>query len=161
MHLDITMSSKILKKIISYFSYIILGCAISVLAFFVYTLVLRTAFKATALEINDAILTCDDIAISCGDDNPVFVNIATVDYYDKFLFDRYTVVFAAKDIPVSANSIIIYVGEDELSFTSLSDSSEIAIKWKTTKTEKNYIVRSQISYLQLKAYYSNLKRTVN
>ena len=152
------MKHKNLMRIEKSLVSLIVGCAFSLFVFFIYILVLRSDYKSTALEINSAILMANDITISCGDDVPVSANISMIDYYDKFLLDRYTVVFGLKNIPVSADSIIICIGESKLSFTSLNDSTEIAIKWKTSNTEKNYIVRSQMSYFQLKAYYNNLQR---
>ena len=41
--------------------------ALAVAAFLIYTLVLRSSFKADALEINEAFRTHDTVTVSCGD----------------------------------------------------------------------------------------------
>ena len=133
------------------------GIALSMIVFFTYILLLRTNYKNTALEINDAILTNRNVTISCGDDTcPASHEV--VEYYNKFLLFRNTVVFSKKTVPVTSESIVLGIGDNELSFTGLEDGSAIAIKWKTAEDDKNYIVRSQMTFMQLKAYYNNYKR---
>ena len=60
---------------------IVLGITLSVLIFFTYTLVLRTDYKSTALEINDAILSGCNMTISRGEDTFPATQ-ETADYYN-------------------------------------------------------------------------------
>ena len=132
---------------------IVLGITLSVLIFFTYTLVLRTYYKSTALEINDAILSGCNMTISRGEDTFPATQ-ETADYYNRFLLLQ-TDAFSRRSVPVTDKSIILRIGDNELSFTGLEDNSAIAVKWKTAADDKNYIVRSQITFLQLNAYFSN------
>lgn len=132
---------------------IVLGITLSVLIFFTYTLVLRTDYKSTALEINDAILSGCNMTISRGEDTFPATQ-ETADYYNRFLLLQ-TDAFSRRSVPVTDKSIILRIGDNELSFTGLEDNSAIAVKWKTAADDKNYIVRSQITFLQLNAYFSN------
>ena len=132
---------------------IVLGITLSVLIFFTYTLVLRTDYKSTALEINDAILSGCNMTISRGEDTFPATQ-ETADYYNRFLLLQ-TDAFSRRSVPVTDKSIILRIGDNELSFTGLEDNSAIAVKWKTAPDDKNYIVRSQITFLQLNAYFSN------
>ena len=132
---------------------IVLGITLSVLIFFTYTLVLRTDYKSTALEINDAILSGCNMTISRGEDTFPATQ-ETADYYNRFLLLQ-TDAFSRRSVPVTDKSIILRIGDNELSFTGLEDNSAIAVKWKTAADDKNYIVRSQITFLQLSAYFSN------
>ena len=132
---------------------IVLGITLSVLIFFTYTLVLRTYYKSTALEINDAILSGCNMTISRGEDTFPATQ-ETADYYNRFLLLQ-TDAFSRRSVPVTDKSIILRIGDNELSFTGLEDNSAIAVKWKTAADDKNYIVRSQITFLQLSAYFSN------
>ena len=132
---------------------IVIGITLSVLIFFTYTLVLRTDYKSTALEINDAILSGCSMTISRGEDTFPATQ-ETADYYNRFLLLQ-TDAFSRRSVPVTDKSIILRIGDNELSFTGLEDNSAIAVKWKTAADDKNYIVRSQITFLQLSAYFSN------
>ena len=132
---------------------IVLGITLSVLIFFTYTVVLRTDYKSTALEINDAILSGCNMTISRGEDTFPATQ-ETADYYNRFLLLQ-TDAFSRRSVPVTDKSIILRIGDNELSFTGLEDNSAIAVKWKTAADDKNYIVRSQITFLQLSAYFSN------
>ena len=132
---------------------IVLGITLSVLIFFTYTLVLRTDYKSTALEINDAILSGCNMTISRGEDTFPATQ-ETADYYNRFVLLQ-TDAFSRRSVPVTDKSIILRIGDNELSFTGLEDNSAIAVKWKTAADDKNYIVRSQITFLQLNAYFSN------
>ena len=133
------------------------GLAAAVIVFFVYTLRLRTIYRETAIEVNDAILAANDITLSCGSDT-FEIAPAAVDYYNRFLLHGKTVVYSRKEVPETAQTIIVNISGSTLSFTGIDDGSAIAVKWKTPQDEKHFIVRSQITYMQLKAYFDNYKR---
>ena len=129
----------------------------SVIIFFIYILVLRTGYRSAALEINDAVLSESSATISRGDETfPASPGV--VDYYNRFLLDKYTIVFSRKAAALTDDSIILDIGKNELSYTGLEDGTAIAVKWKTPEKEKNFVVRSQITFMQLSAYYENYRR---
>ena len=135
------------------------GAALSVIIFLIHTMVLRTSYRSAALEINDAILSGSRMTISRGDET-LPAGPDAVDYYNQFLLFNNTIVFSGKSIPATDKSILLQIGENELTFTGLEDGSAIAVRWKTAKGEKNYIVRSQITFTQLNSYYNNYKRKI-
>lgn len=130
---------------------------VSVMLFFIYILVLRTGYRSAALEINDAILSGSRTTISRGDET-LPASAEVMDYYNRFLLDKYTIVYSRKAAAVTEDSIILGIGNSQLAFTGLEDGTAIAVKWETPVGEKNYVVRSQITFMQLSAYYENYKR---
>ena len=91
---------------------IVLGITLSVLIFFTYTLVLRTDYKSTALEINDAILSGCNMTISRGEDTFPATQ-ETADYYNRFLLLQ-TDAFSRRSVPVTDKSIILRIGDREI-----------------------------------------------
>ena len=131
--------------------------AAGVLVFFVYTMVLRTEYKETAIEINESILKAASPLISCeGKTYPADKGI--LDYYDRFLLDRNSVVFGKGGPDPSESSIVLTLGEESLSFTGLEDGSAISVCWKTREGTKRYLVRSQTTFMQLSACWKNYAR---
>ena len=146
------------KKAIFYLMCVIaLAAAAAVIGFLVYTLKLRTDFRADAMEINNMFLKKGIVNVSCGEESFQFP-AEDLEYYDKFLLDRNTVVFSRKRVPENENTIVLAFGNEALSFTGLEDGSAIALCWKTPDHEKHYIVRSSLSFMQLSAYYTNCRR---
>ena len=84
------------KKAIFYLMCVIaLAAAAAVIGFLVYTLKLRTDFRADAMEINNMFLKKGIVNVSCGEESFQFP-AEDLEYYDKFLLDRNTVVFSRK-----------------------------------------------------------------
>lgn len=136
---------------------IAVGSALAVAAFLIYTLILRTSFKADALEMNEAFRTHDTVAVSCGGlsyQAPPGEN----EYYNMFLLNRNTAVFSRKAVPETDDTILIDFGPEKLSYTGMEDGTAIALCWKTAEKEKHYIVRSQMTFAQMNAYFMNSYR---
>ena len=129
----------------------------AVIAFLVYTLVLRTSYRADAMDINQVFLKKGTVTVSCGEES-FQMPAEELEYYDKFLLDRNTIVFSRRIVPETKDTIVLTFGKESLSFTGLEDGSAIALCWKTPDHEKHYIVRSSISFMQLSAYYTNCRR---
>ena len=134
--------------------------AMSVGIFFVYTLVLRTIYKNTALEINESFRKEDSVTMIRGDES-LRLPSSDVEYYDMFLLDRNTIVYSRKPVPADEETITLDFGKEQLSFTGADDGSAIAISWKTASAEKHFIVRSSTTFMQLSAYYKNCRRKAN
>ena len=80
------------KKAIFYLMCVIaLAAAAAVIGFLVYTLKLRTDFRADAMEINNMFLKKGIVNVSCGEESFQFP-AEDLEYYDKFLLDRNTVI---------------------------------------------------------------------
>ena len=134
-----------------------LAMTLAVGGFFVYTLALRTSYRAMALEINDAFLVGTSVTVARGEDSfPVTPESA--EYYNEFLLDRNTAVFSRKRTEPDDASISLILDGGQLTFTGVDDGTAIAVRWSSPEKEENYIVRSQYTFTQLSAYYSNLKR---
>lgn len=132
--------------------FIVVAC---VSAFFLYTLVLRTDYKDTALEINKyAAQYKENTVISRGDVSG-YATSDIVDFYDKFLLDTGTQVYSRESAPVTDETICLRFGDHTLSLTGLEDGSAIQILWTGDKGEKSFRVRSITSFMQLSAYFSN------
>ena len=131
--------------------------AVSVGVFFVYTLMLKTGYKDTALEINESFRTDSIVTIARGDES-LSLPVSYAEYYDVFLLDGSTVVFSRKPVLPTEETIRLDFGEEQLSFTGVDDGSAVAICWETPSDEKHYIVRSSTTFMQLSSYYKNLRR---
>lgn len=142
-------------------SYVLCALALimvlSVGSFFVYTLILRTYYKNTALEINESFRREGNVTMRRGNES-FFVPVSYAEYYDIFLLDRNTVVYSRKPVPADEETITLDFGKEQLSFTGLDDGSAIAVSWKTISDEKHFIVRSSASFMQLSAFYRNCRR---
>ena len=125
--------------------------------FLVYTLMLKTEYKNTAFEINESFRTEDTVTMRKGDDS-VSLPVSDAAYYNTFLLNQNTVVFSRKPAETTVETIFLDFGKEVLSFTGLDDGSAIAICWKTPANEKHYIVRSNYSFMQLSAYFTNCRR---
>ena len=137
-----------------------LAMALGVGIFFISTLILRTEYKNAALEMNEPFKQYSSLTLRRGDE-AFSVPTDQVEYYNMFLLDRNTVVFSKKQVPETAETITLDFGTQQLSFTGLEDGSAIAITWKTPSGEKHYIVRSNTTFMQLNAYYTNCRRKYN
>lgn len=131
------------------------GIAVGV--FFIYTLILRSNYKKDALAINDAFRFHTTATLSRGDLS-FPVQSADIEYYDMFLLNQDTVVFSRKAATETDATIRIDFGTERLSFTGIDDGSAIALCWKTPENEKHYIVRSQMTFSQLNAFFINCSR---
>ena len=135
-----------------------IGVCLALIVYMVYVLQLRTEYRATCLEINDAILAAGEEA-SIERDGAVWpLDQTTLDYYNMRLLDEGTVVYNRRAAALNARSIIIHLGDDRLSFTGLEDGSAINIRWETSGKTRYYTVRSSVSFMQLTAYLSNYIR---
>ena len=133
------------------------AAAAAVGVFFIYTLILRSSYKTDALAINDAFRIHTAATLSRGELS-FPVQSADIEYYDMFLLNKDTVVFSRKSVPETDDSIRIDFGTQQLSFTGIEDGSAIALYWKTPENEKHYIVRSQMTFSQLNAFFTNCHR---
>ena len=136
---------------------IAIGSALAVAAFLIYTLILRSSFKADALEINEAFRTHNSVTVSRGDLS-FQASPKENEYYNMFLLDRNTAVFSRKAVPETDDTILLDFGSEKLSFTGIEDGSAIALCWKTSEKEKHYIVRSQMTFMQMNAFFMNSYR---
>ena len=130
--------------------------AVAVGVFLGYTLALRTAYKETAYEINESFRTEAAVTMRRGDEEFV-LPVSSVQYYDQFLLQPKTAVYSRKAVPSTDETITLDFGKKKLSFTGLEDGSAIAVCWKTPEKEKHYIVRSNMTFMQLSAYYKNCR----
>ena len=135
----------------------VLIMVLSLGSFFVYTLILRTIYKNTALEINESFRKEGSVTMIRGNES-FSIPVSYAEYYDIFLLDRNTVVYSRKPVPAEEETIVLDFGKEQLSFTGLEDGSAIAVCWKTASAEKHFIVRSGTSFMQLNAYYRNCRR---
>lgn len=136
-----------------------IGITIGVLIFFFYALTLRNSYRASAMEINAAVLAGgDEITISQGD-VALPADQRTLDYYDRFLLDGNTAVYSRIGAAETEKSIrLSFPDGSALSFTGLEDGSAIALSWNTPKGHKQYRVRSAITFMQLQAFFTNYQR---
>lgn len=133
------------------------AAAIAVSAFLIYTLMLRSSYKADALEINEAFRTHAAAVLSRGDLS-FQVKTSDIEYYDKLLLDTNTTVFSRKPIPETDDTIRIDFGSEKLSYTGIDDGTAIALRWNSTGKEKHYIVRSQMTFSQLNTFFEIFHR---
>ncbi len=132
--------------------------AVSCIAFFVYTLALRTAYREDAVAFNSALLRAERIVISSSGGS-FEADLPTADYYNKFLLDRNTSVYSRQKRMESADTVTITADRDRISFTGFEDGTSIAVRWQPdVGREKNYLVRSQTTFMQLRAYFRNQLR---
>ena len=126
---------------------------------FTHTLVLRTHYKAMALAVNDVILAspAESVFISCGEDK-LPANEDVVDYYNKFLLDRNTVVFNGRKAEETDKTITLTFPDASLSFTGLEDGSAINVHFVHGEEDLSYTVRSMMTFTHLTAYWTNYLR---
>ena len=137
------------------------GIAAAVIWFVGFTLKLKTEYKKTAQEINDAFLKSGPGGTTVSQDGVTLpASQELIDYYDSFLLFNKTVVFNKKTAEANKESITFNIGGKTLRFTGLEDGSAIHICWTVSGEEKNYTVRSQITFMQLNSYMQNYKRKV-
>jgi hypothetical protein len=130
--------------------------AIGVTAFFIYTLTLRTDYKETARQINDVILANRGQAVFRIGETEVPAGTDLTDYYNMFLQDPFTIVYSRKKaLPSDDTVIVLEFGQYSLSFEKLEDGSATLITWITPEKQKQFCVRSQISFMMLRSYGEN------
>lgn len=136
-----------------------LAIALALIAFFVWTLALRTEYRAFCLEVNSVIL-----ATPAGDRRIVQgelelpLSAADLDYYDKMLLDTGTAVLDRKRREPNAGSITLVLGENSLRITGV-ENTLIHLHWAGEGGERDYTVRSDlITYAQMNAYLKNMAR---
>ena len=133
--------------------------AVGVSAFLIYTLALRTDYKETALQINEMMLENQSRALLRVGEKEAAADFRVMDYYSQFLQSTYTTVYSRKKGEPSDDEVIeLVLGQYYLSFSKLEDGSASLIIWKTPEKEKTFCVRSQISFMGLKAYADNYLR---
>ena len=153
------MKGRILLNIIAAAALI---AAIGVMAFLIYTLALRTDYKETALKINDVILANQGRAVLRVGEKEALVDDGITDYYNMFLLNPYTTVYSRKKAVTSDDTaIVLEFGQYSLSFEKLEDGSATLITWNTPEKQKRFCVRSQITFMHLRAYGENYFRRLN
>ena len=127
--------------------------AIGVTIFLIYTLALRTDYKETAIQINDVILANQGRAVIRVGDKEAPADAGVTDYYNKFLLDKNTAVYSRKKaVPSDDTAIVLEFGQYSLSFEKLEDGSATLITWNTPEKQKQFCVRSQLTFRNLQAY---------
>ena len=101
-----------------------IGSCLALIVFFVHTLLLRTQYRATCLEINDAILasSAEQNTIQRGDEvypMPDYV----LEYYNILLLEEDTLVRDRSSLPPTAKSIILHISDNSLTFTPVPDDA--------------------------------------
>ena len=135
------------------------GAALLLIGFFVYTLALRTEYRAFALEVNDAILTCpaQGREIARGETR-LPLSAFDLDYYDKVLLDQGTAVLDRKALEPDKSSIVLILGEKRLWFIRV-DNTLVNLRWETPEGVRGSTVRCDlITFAQMNAYFINLAR---
>ena len=135
------------------------GAALLLIGFFVYTLALRTEYRAFALEVNDEILGCPaaDREIARGETR-LPLSAFYLDYYDKILLDQGTAVVDRKVREPEKSSIALILGEKRLWFIRV-DNTLVNLRWETPEGVRGYTVRCDlITFAQMNAYFTNLAR---
>ena len=139
------------------------GVCAALIVFFVWTLNLKTAYRADCLEINDAILAspAETNLVHCGGETYP-ASDALVQYYNVYLLARDTTVYSRKASEHTDRTITIELAGGSLSLTELDDPSAVAIEWKTPEHTKTYLVRnSAVTFLQLRSYFTNYKNRMD
>ena len=138
------------------------AAAVGVTILIISTLILRTDYKETAYEINQAAAAHLNDAVISRDGTSLPATADVIDYYDRVLLDSTTVVFSSDDAAENEQTIRLDLGNRSLSFTGLEDGSAILVRWTTPDGRKIFRVRSQTTFMQLTAYYTNYeKRTMS
>ena len=140
----------------------VIASAIGVTAFFIYTLALRTDYKETALQINDVILANQGQAILRVGELEAPADAEVTDYYNMFLLNPNTTVYSRKKaVPSDDTAIVLEFGQYALSFEKLEDGSATLITWNAPDKQKQFCVRSQISFMNLWFYGENYLRRLD
>ncbi len=134
--------------------------AVALIVYFTLILSLRTAYRKDALEINSALLSADSIVLSNGDER-FEVSLKEAEYYNRFLLDRNTAVFSRKEKAEDDSTIVLEFSGCRLSYTKADrDGTAIAIRWHEpglpSAKDRTYLIRTQTTYMQLKAYFKNM-----
>lgn len=135
-----------------------IAAAAGVCIFFVWTLTLRSEYKRTAQEINQAILSARDRGTITFDGTETPVTFEVLNYYDMFLTDKYTLVYSREGTEPTDERLDIHLLDELLSLQKLEDGSATLITWQSGGETKTYRVRSLTTYMQLQAYFENYKR---
>lgn len=142
----------------------IIGFAVilAIIIWFISVLRLRTEYRDTALEINEAFLAAgpERTTVSQGDVT-LPASQTLIDYYDRFLLEGATIVFNKKPAEPDETSIFLQCGDKTLRFTGLEDGTAISVCWITPDGEKYYTVRSQVTFIQLNNYWKNYVRNMS
>ena len=84
---------------------IAMASAAAVGGFMIYTLILRTAYRTDALEINHAFARKEMVTVSRAEETFLFP-AEELEYYDKFLLDGNTVVFSRRSVPETEDTTL-------------------------------------------------------
>lgn len=138
------------------------GVIAAIIIWFISVLMMRTEYKDTALEINDAFLAAgpEGTTVSQGDIT-LPATQSLIDYYDRFLLENTTIVFNKKPAEPDETSISLQCGDKTLRYTGLEDGTAINVCWITPEGEKYYTVRTQITFNQLNSYWKNYMRNMS
>lgn len=130
---------------------------VALIVFFVHTLSLRSDYRATCMEINDAILavpaeTCT--AEQLGEVWPA--DSALLNFYDRWLLDDHVTAYSRKGAAPADSSIVLGIGRNTLCLTGLEDGTAVALRWETPDGVTTYTVRTTgVTFMQLSAYMQN------
>ena len=155
------IKDKVKAGLLYLFGFIAVGAAVALIVCFVSILHLRTEYRAFCLEVNDAILatSAEERFIGRGEEK-LPLDTETLDYYDMLLLADGAQVISRDAAEPNGRSIVIFLGEDRLTLTSVEqDGSLINLRWETAEGVRSYNVRStQVSFMSLAAYYTNYAR---
>lgn len=140
---------------------VVFVAAAGVISLLVYSLVLRTDYKNTALEIDNTVMNNMGHTSVSDEDGTYDVPDTVADFYNRFLLDPGTVVYSRKSAGQTDQTITLVFQNEKLSFTGLEDGTIVQILWKTPEGEKNFRVRSLTNFRQLRAYWDNYKKQNN
>lgn len=137
---------------------LVIAAAVGVIAFFVYVLVLRTDYRETALEINEAMLASGSRATVSRGDTSLAASAELLDYYNRFFLEGQTLVYSRKSAEMTERTIVLEFGDYKVSFTGMEDGTSIGLHFDMPEGQKDFRVRSTITFMQLEAYFDNYVR---
>ena len=140
----------------------VLSC-VALIAFFIFTLHLRTEYRACCLEINDRILASyaqEDRTIRMGNESCP-MDGAVQDYYDRILLDAKTIVYNRRSFEPDDKCLILEFSGCRLIFRDLREGHWIGLRWETPEGTRCYSVASgDYTFMQMTAFFQNtLRRT--
>ena len=110
--------------------------------FMVYSLRLRTEYRAFCLEVNDAILAVPEGQITISrQEKSAPASVRSIDYFNAFLLDSGTLVYNRRCEPVTDESIVIRLGKKKaFILTGLEDGSVINVRFETPEGTRGFSV---------------------
>ncbi len=136
------------------------GICAALIVFIVWILVLRTEYKKTCLEINDCILSStEDQRFILKDGEKYPMSFEVLDYYNRYLLDKKSMVFSRKAVEPTDKSIVLKFSDNTLTFLGIDDETAVLLTWETPSEIKHYKVRNEnYTFRSLNSYMKNYLR---